>query len=127
MTKSIEQTQYLAAKYRYDTIQDAVKALMQPHEALAENDETLEEYCLIEEGFCSTLGAYEASQELRIARDALIAWGHEAVKGCKEYTQHQAMLAEMFSKVQRHPAIRERLVALLLKIDASSIKKVKVA
>ncbi len=85
-------------------------------------DEDLAAYCEIEEQVRVDTDAYVIWNDLKEAEKALLLWGHEAVKTCKEYKGYQGLLEEMFLKVDRFPVQRQKLIRLLMKIDNSSVK-----
>ena len=68
-------------------------------------------------------GLSDAEQWVREAEQALIAWGREIALGATSpYSPEvKETVADLFEKLPRHPLIKQKVIALCLRIDARTI------
>lgn len=113
MTKqAAAQTAYTIAKTQYDMINAQVSAFCATLD-YGETDEQLEAATLVEEGYRTQIGYYEAFQVLRNAEAALLAWGR--IEALRIATINEAANVEMvFSS--KNFQVRTKAIALCMRL-----------
>ena len=116
------QTNYLTAKAAYETLIAEVNKRTQPHMYLLDEGK-IDEFVDLEMQAGSELHVTEIWNLMIDAKNALMAWGYEAVKTRPEYKSNAADLDKVFQTAmsRRLPHITEKVVDLVLRLDESTL------